>query len=76
MGDRARAFVSGPGEGRKVHVFGVVLTIRVAAADTAGDFAVWEEAAPPNSGHRGTFTGAWTRRSRYWRDTTRSGSTI
>jgi mannose-6-phosphate isomerase-like protein (cupin superfamily) len=50
MGEGARAFVSGPGEGRKVHVFGVVLTIRVASADTAGDFAVWEEAAPPKSG--------------------------
>jgi mannose-6-phosphate isomerase-like protein (cupin superfamily) len=50
MGDRARGFVSGPGEGRKVHVFGVVLTIRVASADTAGDFAVWEEAASPGSG--------------------------
>jgi mannose-6-phosphate isomerase-like protein (cupin superfamily) len=50
MANRARAFVSGPGEGRKVHVFGVVLTIRVATADTAGDFAVWEEAAAPNTG--------------------------
>jgi hypothetical protein len=27
MADQARVIVSGPGEGRKVHVFGVVLTI-------------------------------------------------
>jgi mannose-6-phosphate isomerase-like protein (cupin superfamily) len=45
-----KAIVSRPGEGRKVHVFGAVLTIRVATADTGGDFAVWEEAAPPGSG--------------------------
>ena len=50
MGNRTRGFVSGPGEGRKVHVFGVVLTLRVPSADTAGDFAVWEEAALPGSG--------------------------
>jgi mannose-6-phosphate isomerase-like protein (cupin superfamily) len=45
-----RAIVSRPGEGRKVHVFGAVLTIRVASADTGGDFAMWEETAPPGSG--------------------------
>jgi mannose-6-phosphate isomerase-like protein (cupin superfamily) len=50
MGDRARVIVSGPGEGRKVRVFGVVLTIRVASADASGDFAVWEEASPPGLG--------------------------
>jgi mannose-6-phosphate isomerase-like protein (cupin superfamily) len=50
MGDRARVIVSGPGEGRKVHVFGVILTIRVASADAGGDFAVWEEASPPGLG--------------------------
>ena len=44
------ATISGPGEGRKVHVFGVVLTIRVPSGAAGGDFAVWEEAAPPGSG--------------------------
>lgn len=39
-----------PDEGRKVHVFGVVLTIRIASRDTAGDFAIWEEASPPLCG--------------------------
>jgi mannose-6-phosphate isomerase-like protein (cupin superfamily) len=38
------------GEGRKVHVFGVVLTIRIASLDTGGDFAIWEEASPPHMG--------------------------
>jgi mannose-6-phosphate isomerase-like protein (cupin superfamily) len=42
--------ISPPGEGRKVHVFGVVLTIRVSTAQTGGDFAVWEEVAPAGSG--------------------------
>jgi mannose-6-phosphate isomerase-like protein (cupin superfamily) len=50
MADQAREIISGPGEGRKVHVFGVVLTIRVASADAGGDFAVWEEAAPAGVG--------------------------
>jgi mannose-6-phosphate isomerase-like protein (cupin superfamily) len=50
MGDRALVIVSGPGEGRKVHVLGAVLTIRVASADAGGDFAVWEEASPPGLG--------------------------
>jgi mannose-6-phosphate isomerase-like protein (cupin superfamily) len=50
MTDQAREIVSGPGAGRKVHVFGVVLTIRVASADAGGDFAVWEEAAPAGVG--------------------------
>jgi mannose-6-phosphate isomerase-like protein (cupin superfamily) len=45
-----QATISGPGEGRKVHVFGVMLTIRVATGATGGDFAVWEEAAPPGFG--------------------------
>jgi mannose-6-phosphate isomerase-like protein (cupin superfamily) len=44
------AIVSAPGQGRKVHVFGVVLTIRVASGDTGGDFAVWEEEALPGFG--------------------------
>ena len=43
------ATISGPGEGRKVHVFGVVLTLRASGA-AGGDFAVWEEAAPPGFG--------------------------
>lgn len=42
--------VSGPGEGRKVHVFGVVLTLRLPSSASGGDFAVWEEAAPPGAG--------------------------
>jgi mannose-6-phosphate isomerase-like protein (cupin superfamily) len=42
--------VSGPGEGRKVHVFGIVLTIRVSSGDSGGDFVVWEEIAPPGFG--------------------------
>jgi mannose-6-phosphate isomerase-like protein (cupin superfamily) len=50
MTDQAREIVSGPGEGRKVHVFGVVLTIRVASADAGSDFAVWEEAVPAGVG--------------------------
>jgi mannose-6-phosphate isomerase-like protein (cupin superfamily) len=50
MGNAARAIVSGPGEGRRVHVFGVVLTLRVPSGATGGDFAVWEEAAPPGAG--------------------------
>jgi mannose-6-phosphate isomerase-like protein (cupin superfamily) len=50
MANGGRVIVSGPGEGRKVHVFGVVLTIRVASADAGGDFAVWEEAAAPGIG--------------------------
>jgi hypothetical protein len=44
------ATISGPGEGRKVHVFGVVLTLRVPSGASGGDFAVWEEAAPPGVG--------------------------
>jgi mannose-6-phosphate isomerase-like protein (cupin superfamily) len=39
-----------PGEGRKVHVFGVTLNIRIAAIDTGGDFAIWEEHSPPHMG--------------------------
>ena len=50
MGNAARAIVSGPGEGRKVHVFGVVLTLRVPSSASGGDFAVWEEAAPAGVG--------------------------
>jgi mannose-6-phosphate isomerase-like protein (cupin superfamily) len=50
MADGARAIVSGPGEGRKVHVFGVVLTLRVPSSASGGDFAIWEEAAAPHSG--------------------------
>jgi mannose-6-phosphate isomerase-like protein (cupin superfamily) len=44
------ATISGPGEGRKVHVFGVVLTLRVPSGAAGGDFAVWEEAAAPGFG--------------------------
>ena len=50
MANRPRAIISGPGEGRKVHVFGVVLTLRVPSAVTGGDFAIWEESAPPGVG--------------------------
>lgn len=50
MGNGTRAIVSGPGEGRKVHVFGVVLTLRVPTGASGGDFAVWEESAPPGAG--------------------------
>jgi mannose-6-phosphate isomerase-like protein (cupin superfamily) len=50
MADGARVIVSGAGEGRKVHVFGVVLTLRVPTGASGGDFAVWEEAAPPGVG--------------------------
>ena len=39
-----------PGEGRKIHVFGVVLTVRIASMDTGGDFAIWEEESPPLCG--------------------------
>jgi mannose-6-phosphate isomerase-like protein (cupin superfamily) len=39
-----------PGEGREVHVFGLVLTIRIASRDTGGDFAIWEEQSPPLCG--------------------------
>jgi hypothetical protein len=28
----------GPAEGRKIHVFGVVLTVRIASMDTGGDY--------------------------------------
>ena len=44
------ATISGPGEGRKVQVFGVVLTLRVPSGATCGDFAVWEEAAASGAG--------------------------
>lgn len=50
MSQGARVVVSGPGEGRKVHVFGVVLTLRVPSTASGGDFAIWEEAAPPGVG--------------------------
>ena len=50
MQDGGRFIISGPGEGRKVHVFGVVLTLRLPSSASGGDFAVWEEAAPPGSG--------------------------
>jgi mannose-6-phosphate isomerase-like protein (cupin superfamily) len=50
MADGTRVIVSGPGEGRKVHVFGVVLTLRVPSGAAGGDFAVWEEAAAPGFG--------------------------
>ncbi len=39
-----------PGEGRKIHVFGVTLTVRVGSMDTGGDFAIWEELSPPHMG--------------------------
>jgi mannose-6-phosphate isomerase-like protein (cupin superfamily) len=38
------------GEGRQIHVFGVMLTVRIASIDTGGDFAIWEEQSPPNCG--------------------------
>jgi mannose-6-phosphate isomerase-like protein (cupin superfamily) len=50
MSQGARVVVSGPGEGREVHVFGVVLTLRVPSTASGGDFAIWEEAAPPGVG--------------------------
>ncbi|MEM7024587.1 MAG: cupin domain-containing protein [Pseudomonadota bacterium] len=39
-----------PGEGRKVHVFGVTMNIRIASMDTGGDFAIWEESCPAGLG--------------------------
>jgi mannose-6-phosphate isomerase-like protein (cupin superfamily) len=46
----SQVIVSGPGEGRKIHVFGVTLTLRVPTAASRGDFAIWEEASPAGVG--------------------------
>lgn len=50
MQARLQEIVSAPGEGRKVSVFGTLLTIRVASATSGGDFAVWEDSGPPGYG--------------------------